>query len=454
MAYQGPTSSKKFLIPRRHRPMKAAAASRAPGRIAARGGLAEDSMQGEGGVHTRLRARKRGGGAAGTTTHVVASTTMAASTKAAASIVRPPASQRLRTTVEGYAAYALWTTIIAAGLLGAPATCLAAAVLRTRAALAAAAAVAAAAAALAALPLPADDDAPPPAWADALCRFLITRTLRFLKPFEDGSVGLRVVCAPGAEAALTAAAARGRPIMAAVEPHSTLPLGMLLAFSPHAQAELPPGARPPPCLVGARLAASSACFAVPLVRHLWWWLGVRPADRSNVRALLGRRRGGGGGRALALCPGGVAEVALLTSPPRPPAPKTETLYLKARKGYVREALRSRAALTPVFILGQTAMLAWTAPPLLPRRVLERLSRAMGFMPLWVHNGWGLPCARRGAQLTVLVGPPVPEVEAAAGDPSPGSVRRGADGFIREIVDLVRGLQGGVAGEEWTRVVVV
>jgi hypothetical protein len=462
--------------------MEAARAGRRrrPGLIPAKGGLADAVVaEGEGDAVPRLRAGKH---APATSAPSAKRTTTSTATRAppppprtapASDVPRTASSSSpLLTALDGYAAFFLWTALIFAGLLGPPFAWAAAACLRSVRSLAAAAAVTAAAAALAALPLP-EEGTPPPPWADALCRYLVTRTIRFLRRHPDGSAGLRVVCAPGAAEALEAVSASGRPLLLGVEPHSALPLGAVLALSPHAQPELPPAARPPPCLVGARFAASSAAFAVPLVRHLWWWLGARPADRASVRALLGCGEGGGdggggGGRratttprpALALCPGGVAEVALLTRPPPPPAPKTETLYLKSRTGFVREALRSRAALVPVFCLGQTAMFHWTRPPLLPLSLLERFSRAVGCMPLGVHNGWGLPAARRGARVTVLVGAPVPAVEAAAaageggcGD-NPAAVRAGADGFIEGVVGLVARLQGRVEGEEGTRVVVV
>ena len=47
--------------------------------------------------------------------------------------------------------------------------------------------------------------------------------------------------------------------------------------------------------------ASSVCFAFPIVRHLWWWLGMRPVGARVMRALLSRRH------AVVLVPGGVQE---------------------------------------------------------------------------------------------------------------------------------------------------
>ena len=296
----------------------------------------------------------------------------------------------LLATANAHAAFLLWTLIIFIGLLGVPsAWALVALISPTPAGWATAALITLAAAWAALVPLP-PDRAPPHAFAAALSSYLISGTLRFLKPHPDGSPGLRVLCAPGAAAAL--ARVGSTPLLLAAEPHSVLPMGALLALHPAAQPLLHPAFRPPPSLVGARLLASSACFTVPLVRHVWWWLGLRPADRETMRAGFAAARAGRGPAALALCPGGVAEVALLTPTPPPGSglPKTETLYLKSRTGFVRETLRAGAALVPVFCLGQTALFRWTHPPFRPRPALERLARAIGFMPLWAHNGWGVP----------------------------------------------------------------
>ena len=40
-------------------------------------------------------------------------------------------------------------------------------------------------------------------------------------------------------------------------------------------------------------------FYVPILRHFWYWLGVRRADRATMNQLLSS------GTAVVLCPGGV-----------------------------------------------------------------------------------------------------------------------------------------------------
>ena len=40
-------------------------------------------------------------------------------------------------------------------------------------------------------------------------------------------------------------------------------------------------------------------FYVPILRHFWYWLGVRRADRATMNQLLSEKT------AVVLCPGGV-----------------------------------------------------------------------------------------------------------------------------------------------------
>jgi hypothetical protein len=69
--------------------------------------------------------------------------------------------------------------------------------------------------------------------------------------------------------------------MIGLEPHSVLPLAMPACFSTDS-------ALLPRALRGQRVhcLASSVCFSVPLIRHLWWSLGIRPVSRRVVHRLL------------------------------------------------------------------------------------------------------------------------------------------------------------------------
>lgn len=71
------------------------------------------------------------------------------------------------------------------------------------------------------------------------------------------------------------------------------------------------------------------CFYCPVVRHLWWWLGGRPASASVMHAMLER------GHSVLVCPGGVQECLYMKH-------GREAVYLTKRTGFVRIALQHGA----------------------------------------------------------------------------------------------------------------
>ena len=75
-----------------------------------------------------------------------------------------------------------------------------------------------------------------------------------------------------------------------------------------------------------RVCAAPQCFYCPVVRHLWWWLGGRPASASVMRAMLSR------GHSALVCPGGVRECLYMEH-------GREAVYLSNRTGFVRIALQ-------------------------------------------------------------------------------------------------------------------
>ena len=257
----------------------------------------------------------------------------------------------------------------------------------------------------------------PPLWAGRLAGYVLDRTVSFFAGFD-------VVLDEGAGEAM-AGEAQG-PFVVGLEPHSTLPMAAVLAF-----ARFSPLARSlPPALRGARLLASNACFTTPLVRHAWSWLGFAPASRRTMASLLAtgtisggreggeerppRARGGGdgpppatppprrGGASVVLCPGGIREVLHLRK-------DRETIFLRSRRGFVRQALLAGAPLVPAFAFGQTGAFDWfpvlPSPPL-PRSLVSSLCRTIGFAPLWIHNGWLVPFPKRSASMTLVIGKPL------------------------------------------------
>ena len=68
-------------------------------------------------------------------------------------------------------------------------------------------------------------------------------------------------------------------------------------------------------------------FYVPFLRHLWWWLGGRSADKKSMHSILGA------GGTVVIIPGGVQECTFME-------PGKEVIFLKSRKGFVRVAMQN------------------------------------------------------------------------------------------------------------------
>lgn len=241
----------------------------------------------------------------------------------------------------------------------------------------------------------------PPLWAARLAAHVLTRTVSFFAGFD-------VVLDEGAREVMEES---GRPVVVGLEPHSTLPMAAVLAFARFSP--LAPGL--PRALRGARLLASNACFSAPIVRHAWSWLGFAPASRETMARLLttgtissssppasSPSSSDDRGVSVVLCPGGIREVLHLRT-------DRETIYLRSRRGFVRQALRAGAPLVPAFAFGQTGAFDWfpvlPSPPI-PRALVSWLCRSAGFAPLWIHNGWLFPFPKRSAAMTLVIGKPL------------------------------------------------
>jgi Diacylglycerol acyltransferase len=113
--------------------------------------------------------------------------------------------------------------------------------------------------------------------------------------------------------AMRLSAETGKPAIFVLEPHDVLPVSI---FSLCDFLGALPGKRR---LIGC---ISSACFKVPLMRHVWSWVCAESIDRKNVVRLLK------GGVSVCLCPGGVREVIEMS---RQQQKKSNRLNSKASK---------------------------------------------------------------------------------------------------------------------------
>lgn len=101
---------------------------------------------------------------------------------------------------------------------------------------------------------------------------------------------------------------------------------------------------------------------MPLVRHLWWWLGIRSVSKTSIVKLLQS------GKSVVLVPGGVREIQSMCQ-------SKEVVYLKKRYGFVKLAIQTGTPLIPVFAFGQSQI--YTMTKLSPGRVQELTSSAQG-----------------------------------------------------------------------------
>mmetsp|Transcript_49663 Transcript_49663/g.94906 ORF Transcript_49663/g.94906 Transcript_49663/m.94906 type:complete len:317 (-) Transcript_49663:312-1262(-) len=200
----------------------------------------------------------------------------------------------------------------------------------------------------------------PPAWGKRLAAWIVCAAQRSFPAtvqFED-------------EAAFSPT----RPYLIGLEPHSVLPLS-LIHFGEGSG--LLPGHLGQE---GRKMAfASSIVFYVPLVRHLWSWLGLRPASRECMAKFLKE------GRVCILVPGGVQECLHMEQ-------EAETLFLRKRVGFVKLAMRHGAPIVPAFAFGQSNTFGWCrpCPSLVPAGLVSSVSRLLGFCPIVFWGRWGGP----------------------------------------------------------------
>ncbi|GFR40867.1 hypothetical protein Agub_g1518 [Astrephomene gubernaculifera] len=198
-------------------------------------------------------------------------------------------------------------------------------------------------------------------------------------------------------------------------PHSALPIALPLTFATNSPM-LPKELRG-----RTHGLASSVCFQAPIVRQLYWWLGVRPATKEAMRGLLRERK------VAVLVPGGVQEVLHMEH-------GREVAYLSSRTGFVRIAIQCGAPLVPVWAFGQTRAYSWfrPGPPLVPSWLVARMSRAFGAVPIGMYGAYFTAMPHREPQ-TVVVGRPIPVPHME--DPPAEVVSELLERFITELQAL-------------------
>jgi hypothetical protein len=181
----------------------------------------------------------------------------------------------------------------------------------------------------------------------------------------------------------------------AYEPHGVLPVLMCL-FS---AVRKPSWLGLPKELDGAAILVSDAVFRVPILRNLWYWLGLRSVSRQSMRKLLDEE-----GKSVVLCPGGATECLTMRR-------HSESVYLNSRKGFVRMAKIHGAAIVPVFSVNQSSMFRYWRPlydrpsTRWTRKMFVLLAKWLKFVPMLAWGRYGSPLPFR-QRVTVVIGEPL------------------------------------------------
>jgi len=228
------------------------------------------------------------------------------------------------------------------------------------------------------------------------------------------------------------------PLLVVLEPHSVMPVASMpwTAFNTY---EWPQGW--PSSL---RFLTSSAIMKAPLSRHLFGWFGATDAGFSNASTLLAR------GDSLVVTPGGAREVMHMRRGRR-------NVLLASRRGFVRLALRHRAALVPAFAFGQDEVYHFAGPQLCGwspwvAGLYSAWARHLGFVPVafWGRKGTPLPLRR---PMTVVVGTPIPPPDDPD-DESPAALDAHHARFVTALVALFNRYKAEVQDYEADRLHVI
>lgn len=178
-----------------------------------------------------------------------------------------------------------------------------------------------------------------------------------------------------------------RAAIFAFEPHDVLPY-TVFAFNTGL------GRIPGEILSNCRCLMTSAVFYIPFLRQIYSWTGGSPVDRKTFRGKLDRKE------SFVFCPGGVQEVTLMDQS----KPDDLILYLQSRKGFIKQALATGSPIIPAFGFNTDGSYGYWIPR---GRIITRLARSIGFLPLFFWGRFGLPFGiPRTQNAHVVIGRPI------------------------------------------------
>lgn len=179
----------------------------------------------------------------------------------------------------------------------------------------------------------------------------------------------------------------GKTAIFAVEPHDILPYGVFVFSSAF-------GFLPGRLGDTARCLMTGTIFQLPIIKHVYTWVGGLPVDKKTFRSRLSRNE------CVAFVPGGVQEVTLMD----PSRPEELLLYLRNRKGFVKLALERGTPIVPTFIFNLDKSYGFVTPK---GKLVNKIARKIGFLPVFFWGRFGIPFGIPNPQkITVVMGDPL------------------------------------------------
>jgi len=182
-----------------------------------------------------------------------------------------------------------------------------------------------------------------------------------------------------------------RPQILVAPPHGVFPYGNILAML----------VWPSLCGHHFRGLAANSALRVPIFKQILRSIGVIDASRETARMALESYP-----YTIGISTGGVAEVFETNS-------QDECVLLKERIGLIKLAIRTGSDLVPCYLFGNTKLLSCWMPG---GRLLERISRKLGFATLVIWGRFGLPIPYRISVFGVT-GTPIPTSHLQCEDPA-------------------------------------
>ena len=178
----------------------------------------------------------------------------------------------------------------------------------------------------------------------------------------------------------------GKSAIFAIEPHDFLPFGVFALNS---------GLGYLPGKIGetSKALMTSAIFKLPIIKHIYTWVGGVPVDKKTFRSRLANNQ------CVVFCPGGVQEVILID-----PKNKDDLiLFLQSRKGFIKLALETGTAIVPTFIFNLDNSFGY----LIPRgKFMSNIARKIGFLPVFFWGRFYIPFGiPNPVNISVVIGEP-------------------------------------------------